>query len=161
MTDTDKQNIANKCKQFFTNIAQTLARDIKYDDTKNVKYYLNKHINTVFNFENIDEETVRKTIQTLPSKNSYGLDGISSKLIKIIEPAIIIPLTLLINQVLNTGIFPDELKIAKVIPIFKKDDPTLLKHYRPISLLSTISKVIEKIIFTQLSLYFNENKLIF
>ena len=122
---------------------------------------MNKHINTVFNFENIDEDTVRKTIQTLPSKISCGLDGISSKLIKIIEPAIIKPLTLLINQVLNTGIFPDELKIAKVIPIFKKDDPTLLKNYRPISLLSTLSKVIEKIIFTQLSLYFNENKLIF
>ena len=122
---------------------------------------MNKHITTVFNFENIDEETVRKTIQTLPLKNSCGLDGVSSKLIKIIEPAIIKPLTLLINQVLNTCIFPDELKIAKVIPIFKKDDPTLLKIYRPISLLSTLSKVIEKIIFTQLSLYFNENKLIF
>ena len=62
---------------------------------------------------------------------------------------------------LNTGIFPDELKIAKVIPLFKKYDPKLLKHYRPISLLPTISKVIEKIIFTQLSTYFNENKLIF
>ena len=62
---------------------------------------------------------------------------------------------------LNTGIFPDELTFAKVIPIFKKDNPTLLKHYRPISLLSTISKVIENIFFTQLSLYFNENKLIF
>ena len=86
-------------------------------------------------------------VGTGQSKNSCGLDGISSKLIKIIEPAIIKPLTLLINQVLNTGIFPDELKIAKVIPIFKKDDPTLLKNYRPISLLSTLSKVIEKIIF--------------
>ena len=103
VTHTDKLNIANKCNQFFTNIAQTLARDIKYDGTKNYKYYLNKHINTVFDFQNIDEETVRKTIQNLPSKNSCGLDGISSKLIKIIEPAIIKPLTLLINQVLNTG----------------------------------------------------------
>ena len=161
MTHTDKQNIANKFNKFFTNIAQTLARDIKYDDTKYLKYYLNKHIAAVFNFENIDEETVRKTIQTLHSKNSCGLDGISTKLIKVIEPAIIKPLTLLISHVLSTGIFPDELKIAKVIPIFKKDDPTLLKTYRPISLLSAISKVIEKIIFTQLSLYFNQNKLIF
>ena len=81
---------------------------------------LNKHINTVFDFQNIDEETVRKTIQNLPSKNSCGLDGISSKLSKIIEPAIIKPFTLLINQVLNTGIFPDVLQIAKVIPLFKK-----------------------------------------
>ena len=68
MTHTDKQSIANKFNQFFTNIAQTLARDVKYDGTKKVKYYLNKHVNTVFNFENIDEETDRKTIQTLPSK---------------------------------------------------------------------------------------------
>ena len=127
VTHTDKQNIANKLNQFFTNIAQTLARDIKYDGTKNVNYYLNKHINTVFNFENIDEETVRKTKQTLPSKNSCRLDGISSKLIKIIEPAIIKPLTLLVNQVLNTGIFLDELKIAKVIPLFKRMIPHYLK----------------------------------
>ena len=162
VTHTDKLNIANKFnKFFFTNIAQTLARDIKYDGTKNYKYFLNKHINTVFDCQNIDEETVRKTIQNLPSKNSCGLDGISSKLIKIIEPAIIKPLTLLINQVLNTGIFLDELNIAKVIPLFKKDDTKLLKNYRPISLLPTISKVIETIIFTQLSTYFNENKLIF
>ena len=83
VTHTDKQNIANNFNQFFTNIAQTLARDIKYDGTKNYKYYLNKHINTVFNFQTIDEETVRKTIQNLPSKNSCGLDGISSKLIKL------------------------------------------------------------------------------
>ena len=62
---------------------------------------------------------------------------------------------------LNTGIFPDELKIAKVVPIFKKDDPTLFKNYRPISLLPTIAKVIEKIIFSQLSSYFNDTKLLF
>ena len=99
VTHTDKLNIANKFSQLFTNIAQTLARDIKYDGTKNCKYYLNKHINTVFAFKTL-KETVRKTIQNLPSKNSCGLDGIFSKLIKIIEPAIMKPLTLFINQVL-------------------------------------------------------------
>ena len=56
VTHTDKQHIANKFNQFFTNIAQTLARGIKYDGTTNLRYCLNKHINTVFNFENIDEE---------------------------------------------------------------------------------------------------------
>ena len=63
-------------------------------------------------------------------------------------------------MVINTGLFPDKLKIAKVT-IFKKGDPTLCKNYRPISLLPTISKVLEKIIFTQLSSYFNETKLFF
>ena len=62
---------------------------------------------------------------------------------------------------LNTGIFPDKLKIAKVTPIFLKGDPILFKNYRPISLLPTISKVLEKSFFTQLSSYFNEAKLFF
>ena len=77
-------------------------------------------------------------------KNSCGFDGISAKLLKVIEPVILKSLTLLINQVLYSGIFPDKLKIAKVIPIFKKDDPSLFENYRPISLLPTIPKVLEK-----------------
>jgi hypothetical protein len=86
---------------------------------------------------------VRKTINNLPTKNSCGFDGVSTKLLKVIEPVILKSLTLLINQVLYSGVFPDKLKIAKVIPIFKKDDPSLFENYRPISLLPTTSKVLE------------------
>ena len=93
MTLTDKQNIADKCNRFFTHFFQTLARDIKFDGTINYKYSLNIHIDTVFHFENIDEETVRKAIQ-LSLKHSCGRDGISSKLIKKTEPTIMKPLTL-------------------------------------------------------------------
>ena len=67
----------------------------------------------------------------------------------------------MINQIFNTGIFPDKLKIAKVVPIFKKGDDTLPNNYRPISLLPVISKVIEKIICNQLSSYFENNKLFY
>ena len=62
---------------------------------------------------------------------------------------------------LNTGTFPDKLKIAKVIPIFRKGDPSLFENYRPISLLPAISKVLEKIIALQLSSYFEDNKRLF
>ena len=86
---TDQKDIANKFNILLTNIAQTIATDIKYDGNKNYSYYLNKHINTVFKFQNIDEETVKKTIQNLPTKYSCGFDGIYSKVIKIIEPAIV------------------------------------------------------------------------
>ena len=68
VTHTDKQHIANKFNQFFTNIAQTLARHIKYNGNTNFKNYLNKHINTVFNFENIDEETVRRRFKPFLQK---------------------------------------------------------------------------------------------
>ena len=110
---TDNINIANKCNIYFTNVGQKIAKDIQYDGNKNYSYYLNKQINSTFTFKNIDEIIVKKTINNLPTKNSCGYDDISSKLLKVIAPVIIKPLTLLINQVLNTGIFPDKLKIAK------------------------------------------------
>ena len=140
---------------FFTNVGQKIAKYIQYDGNKNYSYYLNKQIHSTFT--NIDEIIVKKTINNLPTKNSCGYDDISSKLLNVIAPVIIKPLTLLINQVLHTGIFPDKLKIAKVIPIYKKGDPQLFENYRPISLLPTISKVLEKIIHKQLSSYFFMN----
>ena len=70
-------------------------------------------------------------------------------------------LTLIINQIINTGVFPNKLKIAKITPIFKKDDRTLFTNYRPISLLPIFSKVIEKVICIQINDFFVENKLFF
>ena len=55
------------------------------------------------------------------------------------------PLTLIINQSLLTGIFPEKLKIAKVSPFFKKDDITIMDNYRPVSLLTATQQVFEKV----------------
>ena len=114
----DRVNIANKFN-VFTNIGEKIAKGINYDGNKNYGNYLNKEIHSSFTFTNIDEAAINKIIYNLAPKSSSGCDGISSKLLKVIAPVIIKPLTLLINQVLNTGTFPDKLKIAKVIPIFK------------------------------------------
>ena len=65
------------------------------------------------------------------------------------------------NQSLCTGIFPDRLKIAKVIPLYKKDDNTLFGNYCPISLLSSISKFFERLAFNQLYDYFSSNGLLY
>ena len=64
------------------------------------------------------------------------------------------PLTLVTNQMLHTYIYPYAFKIAKVIPIFKKGDPILLTNYRLISLLPTLSKIFDRVIFTQLYSFF-------
>ena len=69
-------------------------------------------------------------------------------------------LTLLLNQCLTTGIFPEKLKIAKIIPIFKKVDAQILNNYRPISLLPTISKLFERVIYNQLYNYLNIHDII-
>ena len=69
------------------------------------------------------------------------------------------PITLIINESLNTGIFPDKLKIAKITPIHKQNDKTRIDNCRPISLLPAISKISERAIFDQITTYFNINKL--
>ena len=62
---------------------------------------------------------------------------------------------------LGTGIVPKKLKIAKVIPLFKKGDSHLFDNYRPISLLPAISKIFEKVVFQQKYEYFNKHKLLY
>ena len=110
-TISDKVHIANKFNVVLTNIGEKIANGIDYVGNKYYNYYLlNKEIHSSFTFVNIDEAAVKKTINNLQAKSSSGCDGISSKLFKVIEPVIIKPLTLLINQVLNSGIFPDKLK---------------------------------------------------
>ena len=70
-------------------------------------------------------------------------------------------LAITINQSLTTGIFPDKLKIVKVLPLYKKGRDDIFDNYRPISLLPAISKVFEKIVFKQLYDYFLNKKLIY
>ena len=96
----------------------------------------------------------------MKSKNSSGNDEISNRLLKSIKSEISKPLTIIINQSIETRIFPNALKVAKVKPLFKKGDNCCLNNYRPISLLPTISKIFERVMYTQLYSYFNVNNLL-
>ena len=62
--------------------------------------------------------------------------------------------TVCVNEALKTGSFPDSLKCANVRPIYKKDDPVDKKNYRPVSILTLLSKVYERVIYEQTSCYF-------
>ena len=83
-------------------------------------------------------------------KTSWGHDGLSMKLIKRLKDVLSTPLSLLINQSLCTGIFPEKLKVAKIRPIFKKGDESMVDNYRPVSILPALSKVFEKVVFDTL-----------
>ena len=85
--------------------------------------------------EPVSPSTVIATAIKLKPKTDSGIDEISTKLLRDTVEKVIEPLTYIINKSLDTGIIPDDLKIAKVIPIYKSSDPSLLKNYRPISLL--------------------------
>ena len=97
-------------------------------------------------FQPITVDITSRIIDSLKPKTSTGVDCISNKLLKFVKNAISEPLIIISNQMLNTGVLPDLLKISKVLPIYKKEDDMMFSNYRPISLLPSISKIFEKVI---------------
>ena len=158
---SNKQIIADEFNEFFTNIGPKLSKEIKPPSNLSYRTFLKKTITTTFTFDTVTTETVVKILSDLSPKTSCGHDEISTILLKLLAPSISVILTVMINQSLCTGIFPAKLKIAKVLPLHKKSDPHLFDNYRPISLLPTVSKVFEKIVYRQLYDYLTINKLIY
>ena len=154
-------DIANQFNNFFANIGRNLSDKINRKSNKHVSTFLKQEVLSTFDFQCVDCTDVNKTIQNVAVKNSCGIDAISTKLIKMIGDDIARPLTLIINQSLSTGVSPDKLKLAKVIPLYKKDDPHLVDNFRPISLLPAICKIYGKIVFNQVYAYFDRNKLLY
>jgi len=103
---------------------------------------------------------IDKIIHSLKCKDSYGYDEMSSRILKISAPYVLSPLTYIFNKVLSTGIFPERLKFSEVRPLFKKGDITEFSNYRPISLLTSFSKIIEKIIYKRLYNYLSDNNIL-
>ena len=158
---TDQKAISNAFNNYFVNIGPNLAANIKLPNSKSFKNFLRNPTSNKFNLACTNEENILKIIDRLHPKSSCGPDGISVKLLKEIKHEIIKPVTLITKQCILTGVFPDKLKIAKVIPIHNKDDKSQLENYRPISILPAISKIIERVIFNQMHDYFHTNKLYF
>ena len=100
-------------------------------------------------------------LKSFESKKSQDLDGISIELLKFISTAISTPLSHIFNLSLSTGTFPSRLKTSRTVPIHKSGRADLCDNYRPISLLSTLSKILEKIVSIQLVNHLEINKLIY
>ena len=96
--------------------------------------------------QNTTPEHVKKVIRQLKAKQSSDANGVSSKMIRFIGDEIANPLSHIFNISLNNGVFPSKLKLCRVIPIFKAGNSLECDNYRPISLLSSISKILEKIV---------------
>ena len=153
-------SISNTLNDFFVNIGRDLAATINTSDNE-YKQYLHSSTSPTFNFEQITPQTVKKIIESLHSKTSSASDNINTILIKALKEELAKPLAIIANQIINTAIFPPSMKIAKVIPIFKKDDPHDCNNYRPISILPALSKIFEKLLLQQLYQHFHNNNLFF
>ena len=107
--------------------------------------------------KSVKEKAVDSIINKLKNKTSRGIDGISNQILKIAKAELLRPITFLVNQMLHTGTYPQQLKIAKMTPIFKANDKEQFSNYRPRSLLPSISKIFESVIYQQLMKYLLEN----
>ena len=98
---------------------------------------------------------------SLNSKKACGPFSIPVKLLKLIKSPISKPLELLFNHSLSTGKVPQNFKIARVIPVFKKGSKTDINNYRPISLISVYNKLLEKLVYKRVLVFLENNKMIY
>ena len=90
---------------------------------------------------------IESLINNLPPKTSSGCDNISNNLLKKLAPVLLEPLTIIFNKSMTVGTFPERMKLADVVPLFKTKDQHESTNYRSISMLLTISKLLEKVMY--------------
>ena len=93
--------------------------------------------------------TILKLLKQLNPAKSAGIDNLTGKFLKEGAPVLASPITDLVNLSISLSLFPDDCKIAKLKPLYKKEAKTKPKNYRPISVLPLLSKIIERIIRNQ------------
>jgi hypothetical protein len=149
----DPGEIANGFCDYFSSVGPILSQQIP-TPRKTYRQYMRRTPpeNSLF-FAPTDPNEIRSIIKLLKPKKSSGMDNLSSWLLKELNSYINVPLSIIINKSMQEGIFPDKLKIAKIIPIYKSKDKEQFSNYRPISLLSSVSKIYEKIIYKRLYNY--------
>ena len=149
---TNPTEIAEGFNTYFSSIAEELLPK-PTPGTKHYSDYLSDRVNRNFIFESADALEVINIINSLDSSKGSGPYSIPSNILKSLKANLCHPLTSIINMSFATGVYPDLLKIAKVMPIFKKGDKLSVSNYRPISLLSNINKIFEKLVYSRLYLF--------
>ena len=153
---TDPLAIANEYNNFFVNIGKSLSNKINTNEAHtHMSYLKHPNENSIFMYP-ITEYDISTEIGLLNQNKSSAYDHIDARLLITATEFISEPLSHIINLSLSQGIFPDALKIGKILPIFKKGSPYSINNYRPISILPQISKIFEKIINKQLISFLNK-----
>ena len=149
-----------KCmyKKIFVNVGSTLASAIT-PANKNPSDYMTNN-KAIFVVSSVTETEIGKIIDNL-KESSSGWDELKPQIMKFIKQNIKIPLTNISNLSFQTGVFPTELKISNVVPIFKSGDETIFTNYRPVSVLPVSSKIIERLTYDRLIESINENGLLY
>lgn len=155
---TDKKVIADQFNKFYVNIGPTLAKNIPSSNIDPTSY-IKTHFSHTMYLNPTDVLEVGDIVKSLKDV-SAGYDGITAKVVKVSFSSFIQPLTHILNLSLTQGKVPDELKIAKVLPLFKSGDVTLVNNYRPVSVLPLFSKIMEKLMYNRLLSFVNKHAIL-
>ena len=157
---TGSKNIANCYNNFFVKIGPSLANDIpKSNDTFST--YLTDAVGDTLFLKLVTKAEIINIVNNTKSKKSKDHDDIDMCLVKTLIPYLVIPLEHIFNISLQAGVFPDGMKIARVIPLFKNGNINDFTNYRPISLLSQFSKILEKIFHNRMMSFIEEKNILY
>ena len=109
---------------------------------------------------NFSQDGIAKIIQNLDPNKAHDHDNISIRMLKICGSSIYKPLEMMFKRCIDTGVFPSKWKKGNIVPIHKKGDKQTLENYRPVSLVSTCGKILERLLFNEMFNFFIEKKLI-
>ena len=157
-TLTNAKGIADHLNKHFIQIGPDLAKKIPATPV-NAEDYLRREP-SVFEFPEIDPSRVLNLLLKVDIARATGLDQISNKVLKLAAPIIYRQLTDLFNLSVKSGVFPVDWKLAKVSPIYKTGERIDPNNYRPISVLSTIARIFEKVIYEQLYDYLSRKNIL-
>ena len=156
---TDNTTIAEKFNDFYVNVGPNLASKIPPQNITPEHYLGDRLIHELLITE-VETKEYEEILASL-KQCSPGYDGFNKDILFLSLPNIGILLLYLLNLSLSQGVFPDELKIANVIPLFKADDPMRFNNYRPVSLLSIFSKIYERAMCTRLTDFLEFHKILY
>lgn len=161
----DPHHSLNSCNSYFTSLGKKLSdlilsRISESQASLATKYKARENCPHSFFLHPTDETEITKFIYALKTESAPGLDGVTTRLILKIKNAILTPLTHIFNLSLESGTFPECWKVASIRPIHKNGPTELPENYRPIALLSILSKILEKIVNNRIVNFFEKHKLI-
>ena len=163
----DDKDIANAFNEHFSTVGENLAEKLNNikstPSSSSYRKYLkneNKNPNNFFLFPTNTQE-ITEEINKLSPKKSAGADNISPKLLIACNNIMTEPIAHIINLSFENATVPDQFKIAKVIPIYKKNDKFIPDNYRPISLLSTLNKIMEKLMYRRIITFLDKHNILY
>ena len=156
---TDKHVIANSFNKYFINIGPNLSKTLLSTDSSPLQNMPNSVANTIF-LNPVVEDEVKTLIKNLKPA-ATGWDNISTSIVKTMYQSFITPLTHVLNLSITNGVFPNSMKIAKVLPLFKNGRKNNILNYRPISILPLFSKILERLMYNRLVLFIDKNDILY